>query len=347
MDKSTISILAIAALGYLSSCSSDNTLTESDRNAIRFNTTLQGATRASVTESNFSTFNVTALKGSSEYFSNLGVNKQTDGRWTTERTVNWPPDGSSLQFFAYAPTSLSSKVSITNAAQKLTGYTPASDVDNQDDILTAYNSASGGTVQMTFKHALSMIEIKAQNSTTEGYEMKVKGVKLGWIPSTADMTFQTADAFPQWATPIADTEASYIIEGTTPFSLTSTAQSLMFGKDNFLMIPQQLTAWNNSSPSTKAAYIGVLCQITNGSRNVYPTDPAKYGWVVVGINTLWEPGHKYVYTLDFFKNGGAGYVDPDDPDNPGKPVIEDVPISFSVSIKDWINGTGDNITVIN
>lgn len=346
MVKETFSIISIAALACLSSCSNDNTLTESDKNAIRFNTTLQGATRASVTESTFAAFNVTALKGSSVYFTNLGVNKQSDGSWATERTEKWPPDGSSLQFFAYAPTTLSSKVIISNTEQKLTGYTPDSDVDNQADVLTAYNSASGGTVQMTFKHALSMIEIKAQNSSTEGYEMKVKGVKLGWIPSTADMTFQNADAFPQWATPEANSEASYTIEGT-PFSLTSSTQSLMFDKDNFLMIPQQLTAWNNTTPTTKAAYIGVLCQITNGSRNVYPTDPTKFAWVVTGINTLWEPGHKYVYTLDFFKNGGAGYIDPDDPDNPGAPVINDVPISFSVSIKDWINGTGDNITVIN
>ena len=149
-------------------------------------------------------------------------------------------------------------------------------------------------------------------------------------------------------------------------------RNIMSGTDNWLMIPQQLTgmAMDASGSDNGGAYIAVLCRITDMTGNaVYPTSNAgettkKYAYTAVAIPTNWEAGHKYTYNLKFFgAHGGAGSVDPDptnpqdpnDPDvdtnplpgkNPGDPII-DSPITFNVSIEDWISGTAEDITIEN
>ena len=73
----------------------------------------------------------------------------------------------------------------------------------------------------------------------------------------------------------------------------------------------------------------------------------KYAFSAVPIDTNWEPGKKYTYTLNFCgDNGGGGQVDPDpdptdpdvDPDptddDPGDPILGK-PIYFTVTVDDW------------
>lgn len=60
----------------------------------------------------------------------------------------------------------------------------------------------------------------------------------------------------------------------------------------------------------------------------------------MAIDTKWEPGKRYVYTLEFFgQNGGGGKYDPDptnpDPD-PEKDKDIDKPIFFTVTVDDWV-----------
>ena len=71
----------------------------------------------------------------------------------------------------------------------------------------------------------------------------------------------------------------------------------------------------------------------------------KYAFSAIGIDTNWEPGKKYIYTLNFCgSGGGTGQGDPDpdvdpdvDPDpgvDPGDPVLGG-PIFFTVTVDDW------------
>ena len=223
------------------------------------------------------------------------------------------------------------------------------------------NSASG-TAVLGFHHALSQIEVLARNGEPSKYTIEVLGVKLCVIPSTADLTFQTApDAYPLWST--ATGSEDFILKGNTSFTLTSTPQRIMFGTDNFLLVPQTLAPWTNGA-TPDGAYISVLCRITDELSNcIYPDDPTKFGFAALPIDQVWQSGHKYTYTVSFFTNGGgAGRIDPnavnpDDPTDPdidvtpggtkpgGSLVVPDsqVPIEVSVSITDWVNGSSDNI----
>ena len=68
--------------------------------------------------------------------------------------------------------------------------------------------------------------------------------------------------------------------------------------------------------------------------------------MAVAIDTKWDAGKKYVYTLDF--TNGAGKVDPEkpeptdptDPDNPGEDIFGGA-IKFTVSVSAWVNAAED------
>ena len=369
MDKKrTILLTAVLPL-FLAGCINDE-YRYPLRDVIKFsakvdNVSLVANTRASYTDVSFTEFNVTALGDAASYFQNLKVTKQSDGSWQTATTKYWP--AYPLRFLGYAPISLQSKANIGISEQKLTGYTVVSEAASQDDIVTAYvkagqTSASGAAI-LGFHHALSQIEVVAKNGSPNDYTIEVLGVKICQIPSTADLTFQTdPDAAPVWSA--ASAPKDYIIKGSYPLTLTSTPQSIMFGSNNFLLVPQGLVPWTGGT-TPNGAYISVLCRIKDKLGNlVYPTDASKFGFAAMPISETWQSQHKYTYTLAFYTNGGgAGRIDPSpsNPENPsdvnvdttpggpgkqgGDIVTPDsqVPITMTVSISDWVVGADDNI----
>ena len=366
--KRTI-LLAAASSLIMTGCINDE-YQGSSRHVIRFSAKVDNVspamnTRAALTQASFTEFNVTALGDAAPYFQNLKVTKQSDGSWQTASTKYWP--AYPLRFLGYAPVSLQSKADIGVSEQKLTGYTVISDAASQDDIVTAYvkagqSSASGAAI-LGFHHALSQIEVVAKNGSPNDYTIEVLGVKICQIPSTADLTFQTdPDAAPVWSA--ASAPKDFIIKGSYPLTLTSTPQSIMFGSNNFLLVPQGLVPWS-AGATANGAYLSVLCRIKDKLGNlVYPTDASKFGFAAMPISETWQSQHKYTYTVAFYTNGGgAGRIDPSpsNPENPsdvnvdttpggsgkhgGDLVTPDsqVPITMSVSISDWVVGAGDNI----
>lgn len=142
-------------------------------------------------------------------------------------------------------------------------------------------------------------------------------------------------------------KTNYAVEyATTPRTLAADAATMMgTANDNAMLLPQQLVAWTPETDkvnTNKGAYIALKIQITtkDGAR-VYPAKAkGDYDWAAVAINTKWEAGKKYVYTLDF--SNGAGKVNPEkpqpvDPTDPFKPG-EDIlgkPIKFTVIVTPW------------
>ena len=370
MRKETLLILLTLLATTLVGCCSDDDQDSQD-NVIRFDTSVGGVntryTRGLTTTENFAAFNVTALGSSAAYFQDLGVTKQADGSWQTASTKYWP--SYPLNFYAYAPASLQTKTSISTTSQKITGFTPVAKPAEQLDVLTAYllanQNSNNGVAALDFKHALSQIEILAKNGSPDKYKVEVLGVKISQIPSTADLTFQTVkDGYPTWST--ATGSAEYILKGTTSLTLDNEARSIMFGANNFLMIPQTLTPWSASATNNGGAYLAVLCRIKDQLDNlVYPSVATKFGFAALPISQAWSTGHKVTYTVAFFTNGGgAGVIppnplnpeDPTDPDvdpnpgggkGPGDLVVPDseVPISVSVNITDWLSGADDQIDI--
>lgn len=359
-------LLTVLSAWMLTGCHGDDA--EDNGNVIRFDTTVGGitTTRATYTSDNFAAFNVTAVGDAAAYFENLGVTRQSDNSWQTASTKYWP--AYPLRFYGYAPASLQDRAVITTDVQKITGFKPVSKASEQVDVITAYvlanQNSAGGAAVLDFKHALSQIEILAKNGQPDKYTIEVIGVKVCQVPSTADLIFQTtSDGYPTWSATSGNED--FIIKGTTAATLDETPRSIMFGTDNFLMVPQTLTPWSATATNNGGAYISVLCRIKDELGNcIYPDDGSKYGFAALPISQTWQTGHKYTYTLAFFTNGGgAGCIDPnpvnpedpDDPDvdpdpagpgkGPGDLVVpeSEVPISVTVNITDWVSGADDNI----
>lgn len=334
----------LAAAAAMTACSQDETTDLAGKGpGIDFRAALTRATET--TTDNLQKIVVTALDASqANYFTDVEFTK-SGSFFTSADPYYWPSDGSSLTFHAYAPTAaeLGGTVTIDQNTKQLADYAPASDITAQQDFITATatgsktNAATG--VALTFSHRLAQIEIKAK-SDNNTYIYKVQGIRIAQPVSKATFDFGTT----QW-TPGAE-KANYDVtyEGSER-TLTGTAATLMAADgNNAMLIPQQLVAWDpagDASNTKKGAYLAVKINITTKEgTQIYPEQDGGYGWAAVAIDTNWEAGKKYVYTLDF--TNGAGKVDPEDPDNPGEDILGS-PIKFTVTVDEWQDAAAEDV----
>ena len=374
--KSSMALMAAMATVF-ASCSNDEIRNTASPVEIGFNTTLSGVTRTVLDNSNFAQFKVTALNSTdgSAYFSDEKVSKDGNS-WFTENHYYWPDNA--LDFYAYAPTDLSN-VTINQTNKQIVDFVPVYNVKNQQDIVVAIGSGSKESnmdngVNLNFKHELAQIEVMATNERPSTYNVEVLGVKLGRVKTKATMTFPSeAGNRATWTDPTD--VMTYGIKYDNAITLSSEAQSLMGGNDNWLMIPQTLTAWDINNTEDQGFYLSVLLRITDKSGTVIYPQPKEgqsevtYAYSAVPVNATWAAGKKYTYILKFFKdNGGAGVTDPEptnpDPDVPegGDPDVDPEPIPdepggggnimqgtifFTVNIEDWIPGDSEDITIEN
>lgn len=348
--KKNLLFIAMAAL-TIASCSKDQDKGINRGRAIDFRTAVE--TRATeVTTRTLTSIYVQGIDASGAGIFADGQEFTRNGSYFTSGTpYYWPAGDEEVSFYAYAPSATdlgaAGAVTINNTTKELKDYAPNSVIEKQKDFITAnakgkksVNEKPG--VPLKFDHRLSQIEIKAKNSNAN-YSYTVVGVRIGKAVSKGTFNFETA----AWT--LGTDKANYVASETdyaTPKTLNATAASMMLAEnDNAMLLPQQLVAWDsaNDKPNTKGgAYIALKVQIKSaGGARMYPSTAAgDYGWVAVAIDTKWEAGKKYVYTLDF--TNGAGKVDPEkptpvdpkDPFNPGDDVFGD-PIKFTVDISEW------------
>lgn len=343
--KKQIMFMAMTAM-LIASCSSDDVVSTNTGRAIDFRTSV-GTRGSETTTDNIDKFWVTAIDGNNaNYFSKQEFTK--DGAFFTSSPLYYWPAGT-LNFFAYSPseTDLGATVTIDKDTKNLADFSPATEIANQKDFVTATASGTRAAnetngVELAFEHRLSQIEIKAKK-TNAGYIYKVVGVRIGKPVSKGTFTFST-NTWSLTTTKKANYEVEY---ATNPRTLTADAATMMgTANDNAMLLPQQLVAWASATDSTNnanGAYIALKIQITTASgARVYPAKGKEYDWAAVAVGTNWEAGKKYVYTLDF--SNGAGKVDPEkpkptDPTDPFKPG-EDIlgkPIKFTVTVNPWVS----------
>lgn len=346
MMKKQIMFMAMTAM-LIASCSSDDVVSTNTGRAIDFRTSV-GTRGTETTTDNITKFWVTAIdEAGANYFSKQEYKKEKEGEFFTSTPLYYWPVGT-LNFFAYSPseTDLGATVTIDKDTKNLADFSPATEIANQKDFVTATASGTRAAnetngVELSFAHQLSQIEIKAKNTNT-GYIYKVIGVRIGKPVSKGTFTFDTN----KWTLTTTE-KTNYAVEYTTPPRILGTEAATMMGtaNNNAMLLPQQLVAWASATDKTNnanGAYIALKIQITtkDGAR-VYPAKAkGDYDWAAVAINTKWEAGKKYVYTLDF--SNGAGKVDPEkpqpvDPTDPFKPG-EDIlgkPIKFTVIVTPW------------
>lgn len=367
-------ILGLAGLMVLGACTNDEVIDVKQTGSIDLRPLIENSTRATATTvANLGSFKVDVLKGTETYGAMTVTGSDNGTKWTTSPLTYWPSNASQqLDFYAYAPTSTEG-VTINGTDKKITSYTPSTTVSEQKDLVIAYNTgtktaneASG--VPLLFKHALSQIEVKAKCANAN-MKVEIIGVKVVSVAKDGTFTFPTATtqsgtghelALGLWNT-ASSQKTAYMVRNSAPVELTKTAQSLMPSTSGtFMLIPQAITPWNKQNNSTTAgSYISVLCRISNVSGDnetlIFPTTAGKYGFSAVAIGTTdsdktWEPGKKYIYTLEFFgTDSGGGRFDPDptvpdggggdtdvdttDPKDGGKEILK--PITFTVDVEDW------------
>lgn len=284
--------------------------------------------------------------------------------FTSTTTYRWPGNDE-LKFYAFSYYGMPiTATSSTDAASLPTAlgtvdingtnnqirFTPNAAVKDQIDLVTAYATGSGSandgtSVALNFRHALAQVEVQAKTGNTT-YNFKVKGVKFANIGSEGIYTFPaTADANGTWTLSTENTaKADYVVTyndpiSNDPISLGSEVKPLWnISNDGYpMLIPQRLTEWNKTAADIKGgAYIAVLLQITTKDTEmfVYPKSAntgennSGYAWALIPVpaNTVWEPGNRYVYTLDF--SNGAGY------DEEGNPILRGE-IKMTTEVTAW------------
>ena len=349
--KNQFLFIAVAALA-MASCSKDEQTTVNRGAAIDFRGAM--ATRAAeTTTANLNEVFVTALdKNNANFFTDEQFTKNGGGFFQSTTSYYWPNDDSELKFFAYAPSSsdLGGTLTITNTTKELAGFSPVTTIADQKDFVSckangkkSTNEAAG--VSLTFKHQLSQIEIMAKNASS-AYVYKVVAARIGQPKSKGTFDFGGEG----WT--LNGDKINYTVVDFPEITLDGTPKSLMGTTGgNAMLLPQQLTAWDPTTDKDNkkhnGAYLAVKLQInTKAGARVYPaTVVGDYDWAAVPINTTWEAGKKYVYTLDF--TNGAGKVDPEkttpvvptDPFNPGDNILGGTPIKFTVTVTPWVEIT--------
>ena len=344
--KKTLFLLAAAAA--CTACSMDET-TEVVSNGLPIDFRTAVATRGTQIETgDLTSFNVWAYyDDNTNYFTKVLFTKQEDGFFKSSTDYYWPTDNSELTFYAYAPTDLApSAENFTGETNTIT-YTSSNTISDQKDFITAMNTGSKADqvqgVDLSFKHRLSQIEVKAYYTGSK-YNIKVSGVQIVNVYQTGTYTFETdANGDGSWAT--SGNKVTYTADCTEEELKTTEnaedAVSVMGEDGNWMLIPQTDDKWSGTSDATNTsngAYLAVKIQIKEtGGGAIYPKTEKgsedEFGWAAVPIDINWVQNTKYVYTLHF-TDESAGVIPPGDG---GGEEILGYPIKFSVNtdVEEW------------
>lgn len=218
-------------------------------------------------------------------------------------------------------------------------------------------------IEIKFQHQLSNIEVRALN-TNEAYTFSIKGVRIanvyptgnlnnGLWEETGDLTTYQVD----YTEPMTVTEDVSLLgdEGDNAMLIPqyTKAWDVKNNPTNSLEVNVPEATENDTEGEgdgetcdetgdetggeTEEPYVGsyisILVQINQiiqnegedpTTRRVYPAK-TDYAWLAIPVEFNWEPGYKYVYTLNL--GTGGGYVDPvQDPDEdiveePGEKIL--------------------------
>lgn len=291
-----------------------------------------------------------------------------NGKWiykNPEEMAYWPT--SSLDFYAVSPTNFNTAILTQynwsiKPGTKTIYYSTIDEFNNNDgsknfDVMyaVAKNQVKGtnnGVVKLQFKHILSQVLFKAKVQY-EAMEVTIKEMKVYNFAHTGTFTIPEGEpAQSNWSgtTPLV---GAYTIkkagEDIKASSTTSEEQWISSKEDPMLFIPQKLTAWSTTSGTSiptgtadanKRSYIEITMKLTQkgqyliGSENEYKKIYVPFTNVNNDNATGWEPGKRYIYTLNF----GGGY------DADGKPVL--TPITFDAEVTKWSDASGYNVQVV-
>ena len=216
----------------------------------------------------------------------------------------------------------------------------------------------GGTNTFTFPSADTETNIEHKNYDTDGDGVYETG-EFGSI------TY--GDSWGSWAELTQGTKKYDVDFEKTPVPGNNTLVALTtkndpskeYNSNAMLLLPQTTTAWDPETdplPGTgnTGSYLLVDCAIFNVAGDDYADgdvclwgEPQGSGWttkeLAIPVAFDWQQGKKYVYTLVFGEGNGGYDPDPDpdpDPEDPD-PVL--VPITFEITVDEFVPVDGGEI----
>lgn len=171
-----------------------------------------------------------------------------------------------------------------------------------------------------------------------------------------------------WAALTQGTEQYNVDFPKTPVPGTNTLVALTtanetgkeYNSNAMLLLPQKTTAWNpedNPLPGATGntgSYLLVDCAIFNVAGDGYANgDVCLWGeqqgstWttkeLAIPVEFDWQQGKKYVYTLVFGEGNGGYDPDPEPDPDPDKPDPVLVPITFEITVDEFVPVNGGEI----
>ena len=376
-------VLFSAAMALvLVSCSRDEVIEiNRDSDEIRFGVVTDAATRAADVYCNNNlpgAFNVWAKYNNATYIDGDLIQKEGTA-WVNKTGVRYWPETGEVEFYAHV--NAGTAFQWNNGSPSIENYTVDTDVTKQNDLLYAVKiqGRSDNPVTLNFRHALSQIVFQAKNTNANLY-VEIKGVSvcnLGnvntfyYMPDATDDNIinddgkgetETTGEWGFWDT-LRGGNTDYAVEfnavpvpgDSQPKSLTNTnADGKEYSKNAMLLLPQTTTEWapavgkgNPGAEAQKGTYFLVDCKICNVAGDAYATSDVVLweGPAAIPVAFNWEQGKKYIYTF-VFGDGNGGYnpdPDPDDPNPDPEPVL--IPITFEVTVDDFVPVANQDIAM--
>lgn len=192
-----IFLIGLTAAAMMASCSNDETVEMAQQKAISFSNAFVNNGTRSVDDPSFTTtslndFAVYGFTQNGQIFNGEKVSRggTASTGWSYDNVQYWVP-GNTYTFGAIAPHSVAANVSnvtLPIGAAKVEMEVAFTNKDaNQVDLLHVAPAQIAGTdvtstyaapVSMTFNHQLSKVKFSFVNAVGEGYNVKVKGVKI-------------------------------------------------------------------------------------------------------------------------------------------------------------------------
>lgn len=234
-----------------------------------------------------------------------------DGEWHTENDYYWPKSGN-LSFISYAPADAGLGIQISGDLPNLI----ATDYENDGtDLLIAFSkdktlSSSQGGVDVSFRHALSQVNLQFKAKTLEA-----NGLKFDITVTEVSISNVCQIAALKWS---SDTqETSWTADQTSRQNISfSTSTGVTLAADNFkslgnqIIIPQQ----------TSGISLDVKFKLVTKNSSGTTLDSADITCVDIPLNindiTAWAVNHSYTYNIII---------------NP----LSDQTITFEATVGDW------------
>ncbi len=346
---------ALSAALLMTACANDEITasrdgSKPDPNAIQFAPVVPYASRTvATTTDNIEEFITWAVETSGSVY--------MDGVTITKGESTWAPSGQSyywpdenLTFYSLSPVDYT--LNVSSGTPEPIEFTVEEEADDQVDFIYAVNvdeAKSESPVPVNFRHALSQIVFKAQNTDSENLKVVIEGVEVDGVAGSGTYTLPEATTAADDVTeetkgawvPATDHTAKYVALTGAAIELSSEVTDL--GSTPLYLIPQEDEGWDNVNDKTndnEGSYFSVSCHLyrvldTGEEITIWPTDGSDYAYVSVPVAVDWAEGYRYTYTIIFGE--GLGYYPPDytDPDDAGDPIPVLTPISFTVTVDEF------------